>query len=162
MHTVIDLRVSLVIPLMYSSPLVCLYNSLHEGELKYLYFWSNWLFGLHYLTFLLFANSNLALQYIFRAFFQTFHVSLLSFFDHLHLLAGRFVLLPIVAPHIMVSPAMLVISEINLDCRYNIRVFNNFSCWMDDVHVWMSSIIYLSFTLWGCLMFVDRSFNIFF
>ena len=64
----------------------------------------------------------------FRAFFQTFHVSFLNFFDHLHLLVGRFVLLPIVAPHIMVSPAMLVISEIKLDCRYNIRVFNNFSC----------------------------------
>ena len=137
MHTVIDLRVSLVIPLMYSSPLVCLYNSLHEGELKYLYFWSNWLFGLHYLTFLLFANSNLALQYIFRAFFQTFHISLLFFFgfDHLYLLVGRSILLPNVVPHVMVSPAMLVISEIKVTYSYNLHAFNNFSCWIDDVYV---------------------------
>ena len=116
------------------------------------------MFRFHCLNFLSFVNSNPSLQYLFVEHSSKVSMSR-GFFYHLHLLVGKYICLLIVAPHIMVSPEILVISEIKVTSRYNLHAFNNFSCWMDDVYLWMSSIIYLLSTRWGRLIFVDCRFN---
>ena len=109
-----------------------------------------------------FFSKRLPRQYIFlRAFIKTCHVDLLGMFwlYHLNLLLGRSIFVPIVALCIMVSPTILVILEMNVTYRYKRYSFNYFSWRVEDVRLCTSSIMNLSLTRWGSLIFVDLTFS---